>query len=104
MFELGTFAVFNMLGVGLLASGQIKHVPVVAIFPLIAMVVFFYLAFTMMTVEDIGQIITYDDGTTTWTETRVFIADADSFYLIYVYFGMALMALLSFMFSRKVFG
>ena len=104
MLELGTFAVFNLLGVGLLISGQIKHVPVVAIFPMIAMVVFFYLAFTMMIEEDIGQVITYDDGTNTWVETRIFIADEDSFYLIYVYFGMALMSLLSFMFSRRVFG
>ncbi len=100
MFELGAFAVFNVLSFGLLGYGANKHLPLSGLLHLLSMVFFFFLAFTMMIEEDIGQTMTITDGTVTWTETKTFMADEDTFYLIYVYFGFALISLLTFMITR----
>lgn len=66
---------------------------------MLAMTLFFMLGFYMLPEEDIGVIITDHtiNGTsgamlTNSTQTFVFIQDAETFYLVYIYWGLALLS------------
>ena len=63
------------------------------------MVLFFALGFYMLVEEDIGiQLTTISSVTAeTFTETFVFIADQETFYLIYLYWGMSMISFILFM-------
>ena len=63
------------------------------------MILFFALGFYMLPVEDIGtNIITISNSTAEeFTETHVFIEDRETFYLIYLYWGMAMLSFILFM-------
>ena len=57
----------------------------------------------MLLEEDIGTQINYtDDLNMNITETHTFIEDRETFYLVYVYWGMALVSFIAFMFSRGI--
>ena len=57
----------------------------------------------MLLEEDIGTRINYiDDQNMNITETHTFIEDRETFYLVYVYWGMALVSFIAFMFSRGI--
>lgn len=64
-----------------------------------AMVLFFMLGFYMLPVEPIGMEITKVTingtsglGITNSTTTLIFIEDTETFYLVYVYWGMAMLS------------
>lgn len=100
MIDLGAFAIFNLLGFGFLTYGTQKQLPVSGALHMLSMVFFFGLAFYMLTDQDIGQATTYTDGTTTWTEIKIFMIDRDTNLLVWVYLGMGTISLLSFMFLK----
>lgn len=57
----------------------------------------------MLLEEDIGTQVNYiDDLNMNITETHTFIEDRETFYLVYVYWGMALVSFIAFMFSRGI--
>ena len=100
MLELGTFALFNLLAFGFLFYGNFKHLPMSGILHIVSMTVFFGLGFMMLDVQDIGVSSTMTDGTTTWTDKKLFMGDNETDILVWVYFGMATIALISFMATR----
>ena len=100
MLELGTFLIFNLFAFGLLFYGNFKHLPMSGILHIVSMVVFFGLGFMMLDVQDIGTSSTVTDGTTTWTETTLFMGDNETDIFVWIYFGMATIALISFMATR----
>jgi hypothetical protein len=103
MLELGTFALFNIMAFGFLIYGGLKHLPMSGLLHLVSMVIFFGLAFMMFNVEDIGTTNTITDGSTTWTDKKIFMADQETDLLIWIYMGLATISLLSFMFTRALF-
>lgn len=102
MLELGTFALFNVMSFGFLAYGVLKHLPLSGILHLVSMVLFFGLGFMMLGVQDVGTTNTISDGTTTWTDKEIFMADNETDILVWVYFGLATIALISFMATRAI--
>ena len=104
MLELGTFVLFNLFAFGFLIYGTQKHLPLSGILHIVSMVVFFGLGFMMLDVQDIGTTSISTDGTDTWTTSKIFMGDNETDILIWIYFGMATIALLSFMLTRAAFG
>lgn len=104
MLQLGFFVFFNILAFGFLIYGMKgkKEVLGSALF-LFSMVLFFLLGFSLFE-KDIGTTTNYiDNFGMNITETNIYINQADTFYLIYVYWGMALITFLAFIFARGKF-
>lgn len=104
MLELGTFVLFNLFAFGFLAYGSMKHLPMSGLLHIVSMVLFFGLGFMMLDVQDIGVTSIATDGSDTWTTTKIFMGDNETDIMVWIYFGMATIALLSFMFTRAAFG
>ncbi len=102
MLELGTFVLFNLFGFGFLMYGGLKHLPMSGLLHIVSMVIFFGLGFMMLDVQDIGTTNTITDGTTIWTDQKIFMGDNETDIMIWIYFGMATIALISFMATRAV--
>lgn len=100
MLQLGFFLFFNILAFGFLSFGLGKKKALFGdILVLFSMVLFFALGFYMLPVEDIGTVsITVSNSTSEqFTQTDTFIADRETFYLIYLYWGMAMLSFVLFM-------
>lgn len=100
MLQLGFFLFFNILAFGFLAVGMSKKRAIFGeILVLFAMVFFFALGFYLLPEEDIGtQSIVISNATSEqFTETNTFIEDSETFYLVYVYWAMAMLSLIIFM-------
>lgn len=100
MLQLGFFLFFNILAFGFLSLGLAKKKAIFGdILVLFGMVLFFALGFYMLPVEDIGmQVITISNVTAEqFTTTHTFIEDRETFYLIYLYWGMAMLCFVLFM-------
>ena len=100
MLQIGFFLFFNILAFAFLAFGMAKKKALFGdILVLFGMVLFFALGFYMLPVEDIGtQVITTSNSTSEqFTTTHTFIEDRETFYLIYLYWGMAMLSFVLFM-------
>jgi len=104
MIQLGFFVLFNLLAFGFLFYGVSKKRQILTdVLFIFSMVLFFGLGFYMLLEEDIGTRINYiDNQGMNITETHTFMDDRETFYLIYVYWGMALVSFIAFMFTRGV--
>ena len=104
MIQLGFFIFFNLLSFGFLFYGVSKKRQILTdVLFIFSMVLFFALGFYMLLEEDIGTQVNYiDDLNMNITETHTFIEDRETFYLVYVYWGMALVSFIAFMFSRGI--
>lgn len=100
MLQLGFFLFFNLLAFGFLAFGLSKKKALFGeILVLFSMVLFFALGFYMLPEENIGSVIITTSNATAeqFTETHTFIEDRETFYLIYLYWGMAMLSFVLFM-------
>ena len=100
MLQLGFFLFFNILAFGFLSFGLFKKKAIFGeILVLFSMVLFFALGFYMLPEEDIGfQSITISSmSAEVFTETVIFMDDQETFYLIYLYWGMAMLSFVLFM-------
>lgn len=104
MLEIGTFLLFNFLGIGTTIYGTKSALPLAKPLALLGMIAFLVLAFWMLQTDNIGyeQSETWTDGSTTWNknQTTVYITDEFTDYLQWIYFGMAMLAFL--VFAMKV--
>lgn len=102
MLQLGFFAFFNLLAFGFLFySIRGKRQILTDIFFLFSMVLFFGLGFYMLIEEPIGMQVNYQDNSgMNITETHTFMDDRETFYFIYVYWGMAAVSFIAFMLTR----
>lgn len=101
MLQLGFFVFFNLLAFGFLVWGLKGRKEILGgVLFIFSMVLFFIIGFLIIE-EDIGTSINYlDNFGMNITENNIFIAQGETFYLIYIYWGMALLAFLAFMFTR----
>ncbi len=100
MLQIGFFLFFNILAFGfLLFSIARKRAIFGDVLLMFSMVLFFALGFYMLPEEPIGtQIITTSNATSEqFTETITLMEDAETFYLIYLYWGMAMLSFILFM-------
>jgi hypothetical protein len=102
MIELGSFVMFNLLSFGFMGYGYNKQLPLSGILLIFSMVLFLGLGFYMLIEDDIGITTTQTDGTDTWITTKVFMADQETYYLIWIYFGMSVLSFVAFMFTRGI--
>lgn len=89
-----------MLAFAFLSVGLNKNKSIFGdILLMFGMILFFALGFYMLPEENIGlQIITISNSTAEqFTETHTFIEDRETFYLVYVYWGMAMLSFILFM-------
>ena len=103
MLQLGFFIFFNLIAFGFMFYGLKNGAEVLgkALY-LMSMVLFFIIGFSVLLDEQegIGTETTYlDNFNMNITETKIFIDGASSIYLVYTYWGMALITFLGFMFS-----
>lgn len=101
MLEIGTFILFNVLGFGTTIYGTKSALPLAKPLALLGMLAFLVLAFWMLQPDDVGTFEqeTWTDGATTWNSnsTQILISDEFTNYLQWVYFGLAMLALIVFM-------
>lgn len=100
MLQIGFFLFFNILAFGFLLLGLGKKKAFFGdILMMFGMVLFFALGFYMLPEENIGtQVITVSNSTAEqFTETYTFIEDQETFYLVYLYYGMAMLCFILFM-------
>ena len=101
MLQVGFFIFFNLLAFGFLLYGMKGRKEMLGgVLFIFSMVLFFIIGFLIIE-EDIGTSINHvDNFGLNITSTSIWIAQAETFYLIYIYWGMALLAFLAFMFTR----
>lgn len=100
MLQVGFFIFFNILTFGFFMFGLGKKKSIFGdVLLMFAMVLFFGLGFYMLPEENIGtQVTTISNATSEqFTETYTFIEDQETFYLVYVYWGMAMLSFVLFM-------
>jgi putative Ca2+/H+ antiporter (TMEM165/GDT1 family) len=106
MLELGTFALFNVLGFGTMAYGTQSTLPMAKPLAILSLISFLVLSFWMLQPDDVGMTNSeeWTDGISTWNKnyTEVWITDEFTNYLQWIYFGLALLAFLVFS-SRVIF-
>jgi len=102
MLQIGFFLFFNLMAFGFLFYAVAKKRALFGdILLMLTMVLFFMLGFYMLPEEDIGTHVIEStvNGTTgipitNSTQTHIFIEDSETFYLIYIYWGMAMLSLI----------
>jgi len=106
MLQIGFFIFFNLLGFFFLFYSIKRNRSIFTdVLLMFSMVLFFGLGFYVLPEEDIGTQINYiDDQGMNITETHTFIEDRETFYLIYIYWGMALISFILFMLGHVSFG
>lgn len=101
MLQLGFFIFFNLLAFGFLFYGlKGKKETLGSALFIFSMTLFFVLGFSMFEQDIQFQTNYIDSFGMNITATNIFIGQDETYYLIYVYWGMALIAFLAFMFSR----
>ncbi len=83
--------------------GSQHSLPMSGFLLLFAMILFLSLGFYMLVEDDIGITTTATDGADTWTITKVFLADQETYYLFWIYLGMSVFSLLLFMTTKGMF-